>query len=51
LRGGSTVGLVCVCGAIAGTGKVNSTLETVVSTFLLFLTCPSPKSKNVCQPM
>jgi hypothetical protein len=40
-----------VCGAIAGTGSVNRTLEIVVSIFLLFFTCPSPKSKNVCQPM
>ncbi|MGO9497050.1 MAG: hypothetical protein ACLQA5_10155 [Solirubrobacteraceae bacterium] len=29
---------------------MNSTLETVVSIFLLFLTFPSPKSKNVCHP-
>jgi hypothetical protein len=36
---------------MAGTGRVNSTLEIVVSIFLLFLTCPSPRSKNVCQPM
>ena len=47
----STVGLVWVLGAIAGTGSVNRTLEIVVSIFLLFFTCPSPRSKNVCQPM
>jgi len=29
---------------------VNITEEMVVSIFLLFLTCPSPRSKNVCQP-
>jgi hypothetical protein len=51
LRWGRTVGLVWVRGAIAGTGRVNSTLEMVVLIFSLFLTCPSPKSKNVCQPM
>ena len=49
-RCGSTVGLVWVCGAIAGTGRVKSTLEIVVSIFLLFFTCPSPRSKKVCQP-
>ena len=42
---------VWVCGAIAGTGRVNSTLEIVVSIFLLFLTWPSPRSKKVCQPI
>jgi len=51
LRWGSTVGEVWVWGAIAGIGRVNSTLEIVVSIFLLFLTFPSPRSKKVCQPM
>jgi hypothetical protein len=50
LRCGSTVGAVWVWAAIAGTGSVNSTLEMVASIFLLFLTCPSPRSKNVYQP-
>ena len=50
LRWGSTVGDVWVCGAMAGTGRVNITEEIVVSIFLLFFTCPSPKSKKVCQP-
>ena len=51
LRWGRTVGLVWVCGAMAGSGSVNRTLEIVVSIFLLFLTWPSPRSKKVCQPM
>ena len=50
LRCGSTSGEVWVCGAMAGSGSVKRTLEIVVSIFLLFLTCPSPRSKNVCQP-
>ena len=45
------VGAVWVCGAIAGAGRLNRTLEIVVSIFLLFLTWPSPKSANVCRPM
>ena len=47
LRWGSTMGALWVCGAIAGSGNVKSTLEMVVSIFLLFLTCPSPRSKKV----
>ena len=38
LRCGRTTGAVCVCGAIAGSGSVNRTLEIRVSTRLLFLT-------------
>ena len=46
----TSVTLGIVWGAIAGTGSVNITLEIVVSIFLLFLTCPSPRSKKVCHP-
>ena len=36
LRCGRTVGAVWVCGAIAGSGRVNITEEIVVSIYLLF---------------
>ena len=49
LRSGSAVGPECA--AMAPIGRWKSGVEIFVSIRLLCLTWPSPKSKNVCQPM